>query len=183
VDDVGVSELWIDQQVRSRQLATRPLRRMGSDWYEQPHSYFRGEWTEHNVLNVPGAFYGAETDTTGEGPDLAPASVALDLLGQAFLWRQPRNDEEIHAVMTAASSDPLGGYGWNGDTSWTPDLVAAWWDGRRSRTRITDALAGEIRRVSPERADEFWEYSTSGAGPDLERYSTYLERARTLGLH
>jgi hypothetical protein len=176
-----MTDVWIDQRERALQLAPLPLRRMGNDYFEHPYSYFCGEWADLNVMNVPGAFYGAETDTTGEGPELAPASIALDVGGQAFVWRQPRNDHEIHAVMTAASSDPFSGYGWHGDEFWTPDLVAVWWAIRPSRGRMTDACAREIRELSPELADEFWEYSTSGVEPDLERYSAYLEKAQTLG--
>lgn len=175
---VGVIRSRLDLRTRAARLANRPLVRMNRNFFEQPTTYFRGRWDQLNDLNVPGAFYGADTDTTGEGPWVAPASVALDGIGQAFVWRQPRGKAEIHALMTAASSDPFAGYGWDGDDHWSPDLVASWWDRRHARRAQTEQAVVDLRHDSPERADEFWMYATSGAESDLERYAAYLAGRR-----
>jgi hypothetical protein len=47
----------------------------------------------------------------------------VDENGHGFVWRQPRNDAETLNLMTDCSSDPLSGFGWNGDQHWTPNLV------------------------------------------------------------
>lgn len=88
---------------------------------------WRGLFVERHPLNVPGRFYAAETDTCCCGPVEAPRNVLHDDEGLEFVWRQPRSDAEVQAVIRAAGTDPCHGYGRNGDDHWTPQLIAEWW--------------------------------------------------------
>jgi hypothetical protein len=123
----------------------RPLLRMDQAFVEEPESYFLGKWDDRHLLNVPGPFYGAETDTCCDGPPLAPLSLLTDELGSGFVWRQPRNDDEAHALMTGASSDPFNGFGWDGDEHWTVALIRSWWADRAALEGIVDHLIGRCR--------------------------------------
>lgn len=116
------------------------------DWllpYPVPesHDLFRGNFTERHALNVPGPFYGAETDTCCCGPLEAPASVLFDDQGIEFVWRQPRDDNETFALTQAADSDPFRGYGFDGDQHWTTELVRYWWRDRAERVPAVAAAA------------------------------------------
>jgi hypothetical protein len=110
------------------------------------------------------------------GQPVAPANIAFTETWQEFVWRQPRDDAEIDAVIEAARQDPFGGYGRDGSDHWTPDLVAAWWEGRHARRPLTEQAVANLREYAPDRADEYWDYATSGAENDLERYATWLAR-------
>jgi hypothetical protein len=88
---------------------------------------FEGKWEQKNWLNVPGPFYGAETDTCGNGPVEAPDNVLMDLEGQEFVYRQPRNWDELRNMMAVALTEPIEGYGVDGNLHWTSDLVRKWW--------------------------------------------------------
>ena len=110
-------------------LRCRPVIRMGTEYTESPESYFRGTWDGRHSLNVPGPFYGAETDTCCNGPSYAPRSLLYDDGGAGFVWRQPRDEDETYALMSGASSDPFSGYAADGDQHWTPEGVRDWWAG------------------------------------------------------
>jgi hypothetical protein len=56
-------------------------------------------WEERSWLNVPGPFYGAETDTCGTGRLAAPSNVLYTEDGQEFIWKQPQNPEQVRAVL------------------------------------------------------------------------------------
>jgi hypothetical protein len=43
-----------------------------------------GRWEERSWLNVPGPFYGAETDTCATGRRAAPSNVLYTVDGQEF---------------------------------------------------------------------------------------------------
>ncbi|MFB7373884.1 hypothetical protein ACFC0D_28985 [Streptomyces sp. NPDC056222] len=97
-------------------------------------TYLMGRWAERNWRNVPGPFYGAETDTCEMGPEVAPRHVMCDETGQEFVFRQPRRPAEVHRVLFAAWNDPCGQYGMDGDQWWTAQSVRAWWQ-ERARLR------------------------------------------------
>ncbi|MFI8311072.1 hypothetical protein ACIGBK_10650 [Streptomyces microflavus] len=57
---------------------------------------FQGRWADRQWLNVPGPFYGADTDNCGSGRIFAPALVLYE--GEHFteyVWRQPRTAAEL----------------------------------------------------------------------------------------
>jgi hypothetical protein len=135
----------------------------------EPASYLKGDWADRNWRNVPGPFYGAETDTCECGPSAAPLNVLCDETGQEFIWRQPRSMDELRAVLDAACQDPFNGYGCDGDEHWTPETVLEWWE---RRERVIDWLAIEGRAVvTPFRA-----YIDGELGDDLRRYADWLSR-------
>jgi hypothetical protein len=67
-----------DPRASAERQSHVPLRRMGVKYWEPPETYFLGRWEQRHPLNVPGPFYGAETDTCCDGPPLAPASLMVD---------------------------------------------------------------------------------------------------------
>jgi hypothetical protein len=89
-----------------------------------------GRFAERNPLNVPGMFYGAETDTCNTGPFEAPDNVVLDGNHQEFVFRQPRDVAELAMLFNAVAVECFDGYGTDGNAHWTPALVRAWWAGR-----------------------------------------------------
>jgi hypothetical protein len=140
------------------------LRGMGA-----PATYLKGDWADRNWRNVPGPFYGAETDTCGCGPTAAPLSVLCDETGQEFVWRQPRSMDELRAVLDAACQDPFGGYGCDGDAHWTPKTVLEWWE---RRERVIDWIASQGSAV----VAPFSAYIDEALGDDLRRYADWLSR-------
>ncbi|MFF3725533.1 ferredoxin [Streptomyces erythrochromogenes] len=113
-----------------------------------PHPLWRGDavsrdwsgpapdgWEARDWRSVPGPFYAVNTDNCLTGRQCAPDHVMYeDRYGTEFVYRQPRTPEEVHALVCAAECEPLLGYGGDGDSHWTPDLVRYWW-GERGRVR------------------------------------------------
>jgi hypothetical protein len=157
----------------------------GNAYFEAPASYFLGRWEDRHPLNVPGPFYGAETDTCADGPWLAPASLLYDTEGMGFVWRQPRDNAETLALMTGASSDPFKGYACDGNDHWTPAQVRAWWHGRKAHKSAIDMIVSEV--ASPELpaaeyalmqpiVSQYLDYRELGIEGDLRRYVFFLEQ-------
>ncbi|MFC8720888.1 ferredoxin [Kitasatospora sp. NPDC057198] len=99
---------------------------------------FAGVWAERNWRNVPGPFYGAATDSMATGRLDAPHHIAYDDdfgggFGTEFVYRQPMDEAETEAVVSAACLELYSGYGWDGDEHWTPATVREWW---RDRSRV-----------------------------------------------
>jgi hypothetical protein len=119
-----------------------------------PSDLFSGRWDERHPLNTPGRYYGAATDTCCDGPGLAPASLLYDHEGCGFVWRQPRDESEVTALLAGARSDPFAGYADDGDEHWTPTLIRAWWSEQESRRPLVDALVREVAGPRPELPNE-----------------------------
>ncbi|MFF2213681.1 ferredoxin [Streptomyces antibioticus] len=129
---------------------------------------FKGRWTDRTWLNVPGPFYGADTDNCGTGRIHAPALVLYE--GEYFteyVYRQPRTTEQLRHMLAAAEEDPFSGYGCDGDEHWTVASVREWWSER-----------GRIREYLADRRD-VWEDddATSGQGTAAAArdYAAYLD--------
>ncbi|MEV7520832.1 ferredoxin [Streptomyces sp. NPDC091371] len=121
--------------------------RATTNWFEPSPE----KWAQRNRLNVPGPFYGAETDNCLTGRNCAPDHVMYDdgdYLCQEFVFRQPRTVEETRAVLCAVGCEPWGGYGLDGDDHWTPELVRDWWRDR-----------GEVRAWAV-RTEQSWSAET-----------------------
>lgn len=139
-------------------------------WHRRQHrdvgradNFLKGRWEERNWLNVPGPFYGAETDTCVAGIPAASGHVLCDEDGMEFVWRQPRDLDEVRAILDAAYQDPFDGYGWDGDEHWTPDLVLDWWDDRgRIEEWLAEANFNDLARL---------EHSPRGLRPDTANTS------------
>jgi hypothetical protein len=145
----------------------------------------KGNWTEKNWLNVPGPFYGAMTDTCQAGPVQAPGNVLFDENFQEFVWRQPRNENEVRDVLNAAYQDPFDGYGWDGDAHWTAAAVFEWWNRRDDvSTWLDQALRdkafakgaeSESRKAVLAGLRAFRDYLEGALGHDLETYAAWLD--------
>lgn len=149
-----------------------------------PESYLKGRWDDRNWLNVPGPFYGAETDSCLAGIGQAPGHVLTDERGQEFVWRQPRDMDELRNVLSAAYQDPFDGYAWDGDTHWTPASVRAWWE---QRARVSDWVE---RSLETETRDQlgtgrsvvlqaYRDYLHGDLERDLEAYVDWLDERRS----
>ncbi|MFF2526574.1 ferredoxin [Streptomyces liangshanensis] len=127
---------------------------------------FVGRWEDRLWLNVPGPFYGGETDTCLTGRLAAPGHV---LYGGEYLteyvYCQPKTREETALLLEAAESDPFGGYGCDGDARWTPETVREWW---RGRGQVTGYLADH--RSTWEESEEQWGQGVAAAVRDFEAY-------------
>ncbi|MEV7614318.1 ferredoxin [Streptomyces sp. NPDC089799] len=105
---------------------------------------FTGVWAERNWRNVPGPFYGADTDSMALGRMDAPRHIAYDDdfgggFGREFVYRQPVDEAETADLVWAARLELYSAYGWDGDDHWTPAAVREWW---RDRGRVREwALA------------------------------------------
>ncbi|MEV4943396.1 ferredoxin [Streptomyces zaomyceticus] len=129
---------------------------------------FLGRWSERKWLNVPGPFYGADTDNCGTGRIHAPGLVLYEAEHfTEYVYRQPRTPEELRQLVDAAEAETFRGYGRDGDTHWTPEAVREWW---RDRGRIKEYLANR-------RAD--WEADDAKAGQGVAEaaleYAAYLD--------
>ena len=168
-----------DPRDSAERLLGAPLLRMGRVYVEKPETYFKGRWENRHELNTPGPFYGAETDTCCDGPELAPMSLLCDAVGNGFVWRQPTTDEETIALMTGASSDPFAGFGWDGDEHWTPSLVREWWARREARAPLVGALLAVWAEPKLSvAAGSYAEYIKSELPQYLRRYVRFLETGR-----
>jgi hypothetical protein len=66
---------------------------------------FLGRWSERKWLNVPGPFFGAETDNCGTGRIHAPELVLYEAdYFTEYVYRQPRTPEELQHLVDAAES-------------------------------------------------------------------------------
>ncbi|MEU8074915.1 ferredoxin [Catellatospora citrea] len=147
---------------------------------------FRGTWEMRNWRNVPGPFYGADTDTCWTGRMDAPDLVLYDdEYGTEFLFRQPTDPAEVYRLLLAATSDPFGGYAADGDEHWTTAAVREWW---RNRERLLEWIqrARGTWHESPH-ADHrellgglaaFERHIEHGLEGYLRRYSFWLDHRR-----
>ncbi len=111
----------------------------------RPHSneIFSGQWVDKHWMNTPGPIYCGQTDNCGTGPIQAPENVHVDARDYEVIYRQPVNFLELEAVVNAASCDPFGGYGADGDLHWTSEAIRHWWENREN-------LLGEVTRLHRE---------------------------------
>lgn len=148
------------------------------------HEAFRGRWEDRLWLNVPGPFYGGETDTCRTGRLSAPEHV---LYGGEYLteyvYRQPRTPAETAQLVEAADCDPLLGYGCDGDRRWTPGTVREWW---RDRARITQYLSRHdwdvidwAEQGVAAAVRDFESYLGGAMAADLRNYLHWLEEGRS----
>ncbi|GAA1882036.1 ferredoxin [Asanoa iriomotensis] len=133
-----------------------------------PEAYLRGEWANRDWRNVPGPFYGAQTDSCWMGREIAPSNVVYeDEYGSEIVFRQPRDAAEVHLVLSAGWNDPFVAYACDGDQHWTLSLVREWW---ADRARLAGWIGAAERTWSvSERADE------REAASGLREYARYLD--------
>ncbi|WP_329120125.1 ferredoxin [Streptomyces sp. NBC_01465] len=160
-------------------LYSDPVAHLGRD-----REAFRGRWEDRLWLNVPGPFYGGETDTCRTGRLSAPQHV---LYGGEYLteyvYRQPGTPAETARLVEAADCDPFLGYGCDGDARWTPGTVRAWWG---DRSRITQYLSGHdwddidwAEQGLAAAVRDFASYLAGQLAADLRIYLYWLEERRS----
>jgi hypothetical protein len=143
-----------------------PITALGDD-------FFHPAFDKRNVLNIPGPFYGAETDTCETGPAEAPSNVLMDPVGQEFVFKQPSNEEELRDVISAALCECFCGYGADGDDHWNLSLIREWWRGRYDLLSHSAVL----RRLSDSILT--WQRLLAGEGEHyLRAYAFFVEERR-----
>jgi hypothetical protein len=150
----------------------------------QDRDAFRGRWEDRLWLNVPGPFYGGETDTCRTGRLHAPQHV---LYGGTYLteyvYRQPRTAAEVALLVEAADEDPFLGYGCDGDSHWTPDAVREWWHDRGRITRYLSSQDWEAvdwpRQGVVSAVRDYESYLAGPLAADLRIYLHWLEEGRS----
>ncbi len=177
--------------VSAASLALLLRRLRGSSVVVDAPSSWDGPWLgvfdERHPLNVPGPFYAAATDTCCRGPVEAPHNVLHDDEGLEFVWQQPRDDAEARAITRAAETDPLLGYGRNGNDHWTPILIAEWWHELPARQEhVARVLSSPLvqgnsaENTLVERARREWTryWASPELLADLRRYSFRQDAGR-----
>jgi hypothetical protein len=163
---------------------TLPHEYMGRDPDESPT-----RWEVKRWLNVPGPFYTGWTDTCWTGRQIAPNNVLYsgdgDSACEEFIFRQPRDEAELAAVVAAAAVEVYAGYACDGDQHWTPALVREWWAERaavsgwiRDRERDEQYLHGWDPAGEEMLEDGIRAFAAHLEGPlegDLQRYLFRLE--------
>ncbi|HAH44980.1 hypothetical protein [Gimesia sp.] len=134
---------------------------------------FHGSFSERNRFNIPGPFYGAETDSCLTGPAEAPQNIMVDEKGQEFVYRQPASLAELECVLRATEVDPFEGYGANGDQHWTLPLVRDWWNTRHDLLAEMDSL-----RKWNDNVDEWHRYLHGPAIDYLRQYVFFIEEGK-----
>lgn len=135
---------------------------------------FPSKFTDKNPLNIPGAIYGAETDTCETGPHEAPNNVLLDRNGQEFVFRQASTAEEFRDLVSAARSECFEGYGSDGDSHWRLSTIREWWQTR------DDMLREEIRELACNAESVLrWKRALNGEAEGYLRvYAFFVENGR-----
>lgn len=153
-------------EIAAGDTAWLPFTDLGGD-------FFQPAFGKRNPLNLPGPFYGAETDTCETGPAEAPNNVLMDRQGQEFIFKQPANEDELRDIISAALCEYFCGYGADGNDHWTISLIREWWRNRHDLL----ARAGEVSG-SPE-GILLWQRVLSGEGEDyLRAYAFLVEEGR-----
>jgi len=134
---------------------------------------FRGKFEDRNPFNIPGPFYGAETDKCWTGPIEAPHNVMVDGDGHEFVYRQPTTIEGLQQVIKAALCDPLRGYGADGDKHWNLRLIREWWWEMDHRLAQIEQLG-----ITNNNTDECVSFSTTHAESYLRQYAFFIEHRR-----
>jgi hypothetical protein len=135
--------------------------------------FFRPAFAERNPLNIPGPFYGAETDTCETGTAEAPHNVLLDASGREFVFTQPTNENDLRDILSAAICECFVGYGADGDDHWTLALIREWWLSRLDLLALSSQAGG-----LPE-SKRRWERILSGEGEAyLRSYAFFVEYRR-----
>lgn len=84
------------------------------------------DWDSRAFLTVPGLVWTVDSDTCMTGRVEAPRNIAYDELGREFVFRQPIDEAELAAIMSADSNEIFACYRFDGLERWTKASVEAW---------------------------------------------------------
>ncbi|MFI5530765.1 ferredoxin [Kitasatospora sp. NPDC051853] len=132
-----------------------------------PNGVGSARWEQRHPFNVPGPFYTGET-FCGVGSQV-PEHILLTDGDTEFVYRQPDSPARLSDFLEAPEGDGAGGYAWDGDEHWTPELVRAWW---RDRGQVREWLLGEL--AEPRGISEEWELRQFLADLDGGALEAYL---------
>lgn len=118
------------------------------------------DWDERAVLTVPGIVWTVSSDTCATGRLSAPENVAYDHFYREFVFRQPANEGELGAIMSAESEEAFGCYRFDGLARWTSRSVGAWMEDM-------DVVLGYVGHVLSTETD-------AEIVDGLKRYAAYL---------
>ena len=86
------------------------------------------DWERRQMLTPPGLIWSVASDTCMTGRMHAPLNIAYDEYGAEFVFRQPRDESELAALMKAARAETFDCYRFDGLERWTYNSAAAWHD-------------------------------------------------------
>jgi hypothetical protein len=126
------------------------------------------DWDERTILSVPGVIWSVSSDTCATGRLSAPDNIAYDHYWREFVFRQPRNEAELAAIMSADSEEVFSCYRFDGLTRWTYPAFGAW-------VQDMEVVVGYIRHtlgsnVEPELAQSLQEWEAYLDSPEFKTY-------------
>ncbi|MFI1464645.1 hypothetical protein [Nocardia carnea] len=138
------------------------------DWLLGKIDHPLDDWDTRAFLTVPGVVWTVSSDTCATGRLSAPENVTYDHRYREFVFRQPRDEEELAAIMSADSEEVFGCYRFDGLNRWTSLSVAAWVDDKA-------VIVGYIRHVlatggNSEILDCLGQYEAYLASPEFDAY-------------
>ena len=109
------------------------------------------DWERRTILTVPGIVW-----------------VAYDHFYREFVYRQPCNETELAAIMSADSEEVFACYRFDGLTRWTYEAFQAW-------VGDMDVVVGYVRHTlvgdpEPEVAESLGQYETYVQSNDFKAY-------------
>ncbi|MCK2243517.1 MULTISPECIES: ferredoxin [unclassified Crossiella] len=167
--------------------ANQPVPELDGALLPPPEHYLLGKWAQRDWRNAPGPFYGAETDSCWTGRLAAPDHVVYEdeQFGEV-VFRQPRDAQETHRLLSAAWQDPFRGYAGDGDEHWTLELIREWWaDRARLAAWIEDLQqrwsvnGNEDEQEAAAGLRAYADYLTHGLADHLREYAFWLENRRS----
>lgn len=132
------------------------------------------DWDARALLSVPGVVWTVSSDTCATGRLSAPNNVAYDHYWREFVFRQPRDEEELAAVMSADSEEVFSCYRFDGLDHWTRRSVGAWFED-------SEVILGYIRNMiattaQPDTPEGLRDYEEFLASEDFRSYIGDLQR-------
>jgi hypothetical protein len=132
------------------------------------------DWESRTFLGVPGVVWSVSSDTCATGRLSAPDNVAYDHCHREFVFRQPRDERELAAVMSADSEEVYSCYRYDGLARWTPAAFDAWvQDMEVIVGYLRDALAKDLE---PEQAQGLRLYDDYLSSADFRTYLVHFDR-------
>lgn len=118
-DSAAVRAVALDANLRNPHPSART-------WLLEKIDRPPSDWDERAFLTVPGVVWSVSSDTCATGRLSAPNNVAYDDGHREFVFRQPRDEAELAAVMSADSEEVFACYRFDGLERWTSQSVDAW---------------------------------------------------------
>ncbi len=126
------------------------------------------DWDERAILTVPGIVWSVSSDTCATGRLSGADNIAYDHYWREFVFRQPRNEAELAAVMSADSEEVFACYRFDGLSRWTSRSVGAW-------AEDMDVVLGYVRCMLSTEPDSevaigLRQYEAELASPEFRNY-------------